>query len=727
MKFSIFESLKSTSLQEIEVDNLKDIVDVITSAETVSAKTSGKLIKLATFGNVKTESGCLRSNANVLEVHGLELDYDAEVVPMSSMALMLKRLGVRAILYTSFKHSTTSPRYRVLLELSRPFKPSERIDFFNTINSVVGGIFASESAVLSQSYFYQGSSKPTVEYLEGLPLDKVSPESFRVKAKENARYIEAINLAAEHAKKTRNDKSLSRHLAIHCLGCDLGRSEVTEALLPYALDVFEMLMRSTDSSGKKVAMDKEAELKNIQDGFAKGRCDKQGIEAEKDALEYLLGTHFKILKGSKFRVGTPTSDGVRFLQKCDFIDYNHHLKCTVIKNNKAVEIPATKLWIESPRAKMYDKVRFTSDQCSPSEYNLFEGFKYSQSDRPLKACYYDSKKILKHIFFVLCSGNKTWFRYFMAWCADVFLDPGNKKGIGMALLGVEGTGKSIIADMLKSIAGQHSYKASSAKQVVGDFNQHLMKVVLLISEEAVWAGDKASMSKQRDFITSPIKSLEAKGENAVEIDCMIHLLQLSNHIHTIYASPTDRRNFILNVNDKRRGDLNYFSELAAEIANGGEEAFFQILTRVNWRADVRNPPFTEELATQKIYSLNSVETFIYDSLCDEKVTHTLGGIPINYHWVESEQDGVNSRIPKEDMYTAYKESTRDKRFYAGKTEFKNTLAKIFKDLNPSFTGKSKIEKNGMPRMNVYMLTNLSECRKAFAKFVNAPMNVVFKD
>ena len=52
------------------------------------------LVKLAVFGDVRTTTGCLRHDANVVEVSGAEVDYDGRVYPTVDAAEVMTKAGI---------------------------------------------------------------------------------------------------------------------------------------------------------------------------------------------------------------------------------------------------------------------------------------------------------------------------------------------------------------------------------------------------------------------------------------------------------------------------------------------------------------------------------------------------------------------------------------------------------------------------------------------------------
>lgn len=111
-------------------------------------------IKLATFGDVTTAKGALRHDPNVIEVTGVEGDYDAEQLQPEDAVTRLERAGIRACVYSSPSSRPDAPRWRVLAPLSRPYPPEARAALLARVNGALGGALADESFTLSQSYYY---------------------------------------------------------------------------------------------------------------------------------------------------------------------------------------------------------------------------------------------------------------------------------------------------------------------------------------------------------------------------------------------------------------------------------------------------------------------------------------------------------------------------------------------------------------------------------------------
>lgn len=143
-------------------------------APTTATKSALPWLKLARFGDVRTEKGSLRHNANVQAVDGIEADYDGERVSIGEAAALIEKAGLAALIYSSPSHTPDAPRWRVLCPLSSSAAPAERDRLCARLNGALGGILASESFTLSQAYYFgrvNGAAKPETALIPGRALD----------------------------------------------------------------------------------------------------------------------------------------------------------------------------------------------------------------------------------------------------------------------------------------------------------------------------------------------------------------------------------------------------------------------------------------------------------------------------------------------------------------------------------------------------------------------------
>lgn len=144
-----------------------------------SSKEDLPLLKLATFGDNRTDKGCLRHNENVLSISGIEGDYDAGDISPEEAEARLQTAGVAGLIYSTPSHLQAGKgnRWRVLAPLSRDFDPAKREDFTAALNGALGGILGDESFTLSQPMHYgsvTGGTPVQTILVEGEYLDRAT-------------------------------------------------------------------------------------------------------------------------------------------------------------------------------------------------------------------------------------------------------------------------------------------------------------------------------------------------------------------------------------------------------------------------------------------------------------------------------------------------------------------------------------------------------------------------
>jgi hypothetical protein len=138
-------------------------------------KASMHWLKLAEFGDVRTDNNSLRHNLNVVAISGVEGDYDGGTITFDQAVELIRKAGVRALLYTTPSNTDAKPHWRACCPSSASLPPAERAKLTDRLNGILGGGLAPESWVLSQAYFFgsiDGQPPVRVELVEGDFIDK---------------------------------------------------------------------------------------------------------------------------------------------------------------------------------------------------------------------------------------------------------------------------------------------------------------------------------------------------------------------------------------------------------------------------------------------------------------------------------------------------------------------------------------------------------------------------
>ena len=131
------------------------------------------LLKLAMFGDDVSPAGAYRHDDNLLDIHGVEVDYDGGEISFADAENTLRMLALECILHTTRKHTPDKPRWRVLCPTSAKITKARRAKLLDLLNGAFDGKLAAESWTLSQSWYF-GNQCPShfkCVVLHGAPID----------------------------------------------------------------------------------------------------------------------------------------------------------------------------------------------------------------------------------------------------------------------------------------------------------------------------------------------------------------------------------------------------------------------------------------------------------------------------------------------------------------------------------------------------------------------------
>ena len=306
--------------------------------------------------------------------------------------------------------------------------------------------------------------------------------------------------------------------------------------------------------------------------------------------------------------------------------------------------------------------------------------------------------ILDHIREIWCAGNEDLFKYIMSWLARMFQIPGERGHTALVLHSGEGTGKNIIVDILVSAFGEHAFVASKSNDLVGRFNDHLGKAVLVFANEAVWGGDKQQEGALKQLITDEKMAVERKYIPTYQTINCVHLIIASNNDWVAPMGMDDRRFVVLDVSEQKKGDLEYFQKLADQIKNGGDRAFIHYLLNLN--INDFNPRTLPAVNSQTKY-INKIKTA--DSVTQWFLTCLeCGSLGTTYEgdW----EYGIN--VSKDAAHRAYLDWCERMRINHRETmtSMTKTLKKLVgvRQVQPRHNGK---------RERIYEFPPISDCRQ----------------
>jgi hypothetical protein len=170
------------------------------------------------------------------------------------------------------------------------------------------------------------------------------------------------------------------------------------------------------------------------------------------------------------------------------------------------------------------------------------------------------------------------------------------------------------------------------------------------------------------------------------------------------VSADERRFFVLDVSDCRKGDAAYFRSLAAAVEGDELPAFLDHLLRMDLAGfDHRNPPHTEGLDRQKLIGANSLTQFWLDCLSQGAIP----GTPVS-DWPDD--------IVVQVLHGAYLEfaTTHGDRYPLTDARMARELAELLPGGKPLRIVRPRGKPFGtIDRPNRYVLPSLGDAREAF--------------
>jgi hypothetical protein len=282
-------------------------------------------------------------------------------------------------------------------------------------------------------------------------------------------------------------------------------------------------------------------------------------------------------------------------------------------------IPVAVYWLTHKNRQQYEGLVFSPKHDVPGHYNLWRGF--AVEPRPG-----DCSKFLAHLKDNVCNGNDDLYKWVVGWFAQIVQQPEVKMGTSLVLRGKMGTGKTKVGKVFGSLLSVHYTLVSHPRYVTGQFNSHMISLLLLHADEAFWAGDRAAEGKLKDLVTGDDHFIEYKGKEAFLVRNLIRLFVTGNPDWQVPAGFEERRFATLDVGEGHMEDHAYFAAIDEEMDNGGREALLHHLLNFDLTTvDLRTIPKTEALLDQKIASFTPEQGWWFDTLtrgelpwgCDE--------------------------------------------------------------------------------------------------------------
>jgi hypothetical protein len=341
--------------------------------------------------------------------------------------------------------------------------------------------------------------------------------------------------------------------------------------------------------------------------------------------------HFYVATDSgKTQIYRHNKDGSSdpYVNDKDFFGAYSHIKLT-IKSETPLnvvserKVPAARHWYNDyPDRRTYYDTIFDprGDAPSPLILNRWPGFGLNalrSSDREWRFIAFD------FIPKIICSHDKTAFKYAVKWIAHMLQKPWEKPSISLVLIGTKGTGKSLFFTLLhRLIDGFRKYvlfhKTVKESDFTGNFNDHLKNKILLILDEASYIGAPKILATVNDLISSEDQSIGTKFATTKMSTDYLRVVMGANPPWKIPLTWDERRHLVLTPSQEMMGKEDYYTRVFNAISDIHVlEALHYFFLHVNIsNFNTHKIPHTDAMMKQRLSGLKGLEAWAFELATD---------------------------------------------------------------------------------------------------------------
>lgn len=482
-----------------------------------------------------------------------------------------------------------------------------------------------------------------------------------------------------------------------------------------------------DDIGETETVSIDSDFDDLLGGGSKTQVSKRQQKLNKAKVEADLGhippkiarinkKHAVAFINGKTTIITEGSDGnVSYGTVGDLHNFYENDRVATEKATEAI----TKAWLRHKKRREYPNgVVFAPGEEVEGAYNHWRGF--SVEPDPRRSC----KLILQHMRKIVCRDDQVYYDYLVGWLAHMIQRPGEKPGVAVVLRGEKGVGKDTIGDYVGRLFTHHHVKIANQEHMIGRFNAHQEKCLMLHVEEGFWAGNKQADGSLKHLVTSEKVFIEPKGLNGFHVKSVLRLFMSSNERWVVPATNGERRYFVLDVanryslkNATHQERKRYFDAIRHEMLNGGCGALLHFLQTYDIsNFDVRAVPDTVALAEQKIEGLRNIERWWHGQLQSGETefpfTKDRGGSGAD--WV---RDPI--AVDRGEFRDAYVRWLRTRRF-DGEELRDWELGQRLKLILPEIRSMQRSAAGS--RSRVYIIPTLAQCRRSFEDWLGSALD-----
>lgn len=638
MQITTFPDVKATSLQAYD-EPWETFAARFINPPRYASKMACPLVKLATFGEVRTQAGCLRSESNIVSVSGVEGDYDGGEMSADLAALLLGATGILAVVYTSPSHTADKPRWRVLAPLSADHPVAARREFIGRINAALGGVLASESYTAAQSFFIGAVEGVPYEaritqgaFVDWVGIDAVyptnsapiAPLTHHADRNADAETLEELRSALSVLSPDDYHDWTAVGIALSSIGepgYDLwaewsARSDKHDAdrdlakwstFRPERTGFASIFTKAQAQGWVNPKARKPIDLTDMFGGISvPAPADLPGPPPEampEAGIAPALSAEPRAITGSTLAFD---EDQVKIFAGCTYVlDKREMLlpngmmvgkdqfddwygKYSFVKNADNSCAPEKSAWNAFVRSQMRDYPRATTSCFNPA-YPL--GALIEEGGRtmvntfkpiPTRAVEGDVSPILEHLAKLF--PVKHDYDVFLSYLAGIVQYPGHKTAWCPIVQGAKGNGKSLIGELMEAVVGYDYTHRPSGTDINNKFTGWLDRKLLIVCEELGVYEKRETLETLKVMITGKRIDIQKKGQDQVTGENRANWLVFVNGQDAVPIDDDERRYASLFTAQQSAADIArdgmdaaYFNRLFAWLETVGPSHFYYYL------------------------------------------------------------------------------------------------------------------------------------------------------
>lgn len=216
----------------------------------------------------------------------------------------------------------------------------------------------------------------------------------------------------------------------------------------------------------------------------------------------------------------------------------------------------------------------------------------------------------------------------LTWIASCIQNPGKKHQWSPVLVGAEGNGKSLVAQIVKHAIGKRWVAEPRSNQIGGRFNSWIENKLFAVIEEIHMNNRRETLDTMKPLITNTTVEVEGKGRDSYDAENRCNILMCTNYKDAVIKTRDDRRYAVIFTGQHSEDDLkrdgmdgDYFDDLYGWLKSGGYAAvssWFDTYTDVSCNVMGRAPQ-TSSTDAAIMESLGGVEQDIIEAVDLERV------------------------------------------------------------------------------------------------------------